>query len=207
MVQKEFKELVFEFDRKVSELNNVRHIFLFGSVAREEADRRSDVDLCIIIDDTNKKEISKVALDLEKKYDKNIQLVISKNFSKLDKYFIDKLLEEGIILYSREPLIKFKDVKCNEFLLISYSLKNLTHKDKMKIKAKFYGYSTKKIVNKKVYKSSYEGLVKQLNGTSVGAGAVLVPLRSAQPIVGILDSFNVKYNKIRLLREIGEGLD
>lgn len=202
MVQEEFKELVFEFDRKVSELTNVSHIFLFGSVAREEADRRSDVDLCVIINDSNKKEISIIALDLEKKYDKNIQLVISKNFSKLDKYFIDKLLEEGILLYSKKPLIKLKNVKCEEFLLISYSLKNLSHKDKMKIKAKFYGYSTKKIVNKKVYKSSYEGLVKQLNGISVGAGAILVPLRSAQPIFNILDSFNVKYNKIRLLREI-----
>ena len=202
MVQEEFKEIVFEFDRKISELTNVRHIFLFGSVAREQADKRSDVDLCVIIDDTNKKEISKIALDLEKKYDKNIQLVISKNFSKLDKYFIDKLLEEGILLYSKEPLMKFKNFKCKEFLLISYSLKNLTHKDKMKIKAKFYGYSTKKIVNKKVYKSSYEGLVKQLNGLSAGAGAILMPSRSAQPIISILDSFNVKYNKIKLLREI-----
>lgn len=202
MVQEEFKEIVFEFDRRVSELDNVRHIFLFGSVAREEADRRSDVDLCVIIGDNNKKEISKIALDLEKEYDKSIQLIISKNFLKLDKYFIDKLLDEGVILYSKEPLIKIKNIKCEVFLLISYSLKNLTHKDKMKIKAKFYGYSTKKMVNKKIYKSSYEGLVKQLNGLSVGAGAVLVPLRNSQPIVNILDSFNVKHNKIKLLREI-----
>ena len=202
MVQAEFKELVFEFDRKVSELDNVRHIFLFGSVAREQADKRSDVDLCVIIDDVNKKGISKIALDLEKKYDKNIQLVISRNFSKLDKYFVDKLLEEGVLLFSKDPSIKLKDVKFEVFLLISYSLRNLAHKDKMKIKARFYGYSTKKMVNRKVYKSSYEGLIKQLNGLSVGAGAVLVPLRSAQPIISILDSFNVKYTKIKLLREI-----
>jgi len=63
-------------------------------------------------------------------------LALDVNSFKQPKYFIDKLLEEGILLYSREPLMKFKNFKCKEFLLISYSLKNLTHKDKMKIKAK-----------------------------------------------------------------------
>ena len=202
MIQKEFKDIVHEFDSKIADLPNVMYIFLFGSVAREEADKRSDVDFCVILNNNNKKEISKIALDLEKKYDKNIQLVISENFSKLDNYFISKLFEEGILFYGREPLIKLKDAKCREFLLISYSLKNLVQKDKMRIKAKLYGYSTKKKINNKVYKSSYKGLIKELGGVSVGAGAVLVPLRNAKYILDILDNFNVKYNKIRLLKEI-----
>lgn len=202
MVQKEFKEIVFDFARKIADLPNVEHIFLFGSVAREEADKRSDVDFCVIIGDNDKKTISKIALDLEKKYDKNIQLVVSKKFLKMDKYFLNKLLEEGILLYGKEPLINIKDFKCREYLLISYSLKNLTHKYKMKIKTRFYGYSTEKKVNKKIYKSSYKGLITELDGLSVGAGAILIPLRNAKHILDILDEFNIRYSKIKLLREI-----
>ena len=88
MIQKEFREVIFEFAKEVSSLNNVNYIFLFGSVAREEADKRSDIDLCVVINNNDKKKISSIALDLEKKYDKNIQLVISQNFIKVDKYFI-----------------------------------------------------------------------------------------------------------------------
>ena len=202
MIQKEFKEIVFEFAKRLSDLPNIKHIFLFGSVARGEADKRSDIDFCVIINNNDKKRISKVALDLEKKCDKNIQLVISKNFSKLDNYFINKIFEEGILLYSKEPLIKVRNIKCMEFLLISYSLKNLTQKDKMKIKTKFYGYSTKKRIKKKIYKSLYNGLVNEFGGTRVGAGAILIPLRNAKPILDILNNFKIKYNKIKLLKSI-----
>ncbi|MBI1936426.1 nucleotidyltransferase domain-containing protein [Candidatus Woesearchaeota archaeon] len=202
MVQREFKDVVFEFAKEISDLPNVEYIFLFGSVAREEADRRSDIDICAIISDNDKKNISKIALDMEKKYNKNIQLVISRNFLKLDEYFIDKLMEEGILLFGKEPIIKLKNIRCLESLLISYSMKKLAHKDKMKIKTKLYGYSTKKKANKKVYKSSYSGLIKELNGQSVGAGAVLIPFKKAKYILKILDSFGAEYETIRLLKRM-----
>ncbi len=202
MVQKEFRELVFEFAKRVSCLHTVKHVFLFGSVAREEADKRSDIDVCIITNADNRKQISKIALDLEKRHDKNIQLVISRNFSKLDKYFINNLFEEGILLYSKEPLIRLKGMKCKEFVLLSYSLKNLTQNEKMNIKTKHYGYSTEKKAKKRTYKSHFEGLLKKVEGVRIGSGAVLIPVRNTKPVLDLLDAFNIKYTKIKLLKEI-----
>ena len=125
MIQQEFREVIFEYAKEVSSLNNVLFLFLFGSVARGEADKRSDIDFCVITNNDDKKNISSFALDLEKKYDKNIQLVISKNFTGLDSYFISNMLREGILLYGKTPIIKLKDLKCEEFVLFSFSLSSL----------------------------------------------------------------------------------
>jgi len=200
-MQKEFKDVIFEFAKEVSSLSNVLSIFLFGSVARGEADKRSDVDFCVIVDNDNTKKISSIALDLEKKYDKNIQLVISRNFTKLDSYFISQLFREGILLYSRSPLLKIKDMGFKGFALFSFSLIGLNQSDKMKMKRILYGYSTTK-KGKKVYKSSSKGLVLELNGLFIGRGAVMIPFEKAKIIEEIFSSRKVKFKRYDLFQAL-----
>ena len=194
MIQKEFRELVFEFAKEASGLDNVLHVFLFGSVARGDADKRSDIDLCVITDDDNKKRISSIALDLEKKYDKSIQLVISRRFTNLDDYFILQLFKESILLYGKSPLVKIKSLNFQGYALFSFSLENLDQSDKMKIKRILYGYSTIK-KGKKIYKSFSKGLVAESNGISAGRGAVLMPLEKARIIEDIFNSRKVKFER------------
>lgn len=200
MIQKEFKEIVFEFAKRVSDLDNVLYVFLFGSVAKEEADRRSDIDLCVIINNTDRKKISSIALDLEKKYDKNIQLVISRNFTKLDNYFITQLFKEGILFYGKKPIIKLKDILVEEATLFSFSLENLDQSEKMKVKRILYGYSTSKKKGKKIYKSSSKGLIKELNGSVIGRGAILVPIKNAKHIEKVFNEKRIKFKREDLFR-------
>ena len=201
MIQKEFKEIVFEFAKEISDFGNVLYLFLFGSVARGDADKRSDVDFCVVISDDNKKKISSVALDLEKKYDKSIQLVISRNFSKLDKYFITQLFKEGVLLYAKSPLVRIKDIGFSGFALFSFSLENLNQSEKMKIKRILYGYSTVK-KGRKLYKSSSEGLVSSLNGFFIGKGAILIPSSKAKIIEDIFNSRKVKFKRYDLFKAL-----
>lgn len=49
-MREEFKDLVFEFAKKVSGIDAVQSVVLFGSLARGEADARSDVDILIVFD-------------------------------------------------------------------------------------------------------------------------------------------------------------
>ncbi len=192
MIQKEFKDLAFEFAKEMSGLNNILYVFLFGSVARGSADKKSDIDFCVITTNEDKQKISSTALDLEKKYDRNIQLVISRNFTKLDDYFMSQLFKEGIILYGKGPLIRVGSKCFNGYALFSFSLENLSQPEKMKIKRILYGYSTTK-KGKKLYKSSSKGLVLELNGLFVGRGAILIPLGKANVIEGIFNSRKVKF--------------
>lgn len=201
MIQKEFRELVFEFAREVSKLNNVLHVFLFGSAARGSADRRSDVDFCVIIDDNDKKRVSSIALDLEKKYDRNIQLVVSRNFGKLDKYFISQLFKEGILLYGKSPFVDVKGMRFDGYALFSFSLSNLSQSSKMKIKRILYGYSTSK-KGAKLYKSFSKGLVKEFNGIFVGRGAILVPSSKAKNIEEVFALRKVKFKRIDMFKPL-----
>ncbi|MFQ6063436.1 MAG: nucleotidyltransferase family protein, partial [Methanosarcinales archaeon] len=134
------RDLVFEFAKQASKFK-VAYIFLFGSVAREEEDKRSDVDLLVVFetkknveDLKDKKKVSNLALDLEKKYDKNLQIVFTnKNFDGLDSYFLQQVLREGILLYANSFPIQIKNFKLESYSLISYSLKNLSKPDKMRV--------------------------------------------------------------------------
>lgn len=159
------------------------------------------MDICAIISGGDKKRISSIALDLEKKYDKDIQLVVSKNFDKLDKYFLSQLFKEGILLYGKTPLVKVKDLGLEGYALFSFSLGNLEHSEKMKIKRILYGYSTSKKV-KKVYKSFSKGLVKELNGFSVGRGAILIPSTKSKDIEEVFGARKVKFKRYDLFKRI-----
>ena len=88
MIQKEFKEPIFEFVKRITDFDNIQYVFLFGSVAREEADKKSDIDICVVINDHNKKKISETALDLEKAYNKNTLLQKTKKSRLLFTQFI-----------------------------------------------------------------------------------------------------------------------
>jgi predicted nucleotidyltransferase len=198
MIQKGFTDLVFEFSKLVGNIENVAYIFLFGSVARGKADVRSDIDFCVIIDGADRKKISSIALDLEKKYDKNIQLVISNNFTKLDNYFISQLFKEGILLYGRNPIVEIKGFKYKGYALFSFSLKGLNQSSKMKIKRILYGYNTKK----DKYSSSSSGLVLDFNGLFIGRGAIMIPSEKASAIEQIFGSWKVTFKRFDVYMKI-----
>src|SRR3990167_1423929 len=86
-------------------------IVLFGSVARGEATRDSDVDLLIVIKNEKKHErsVSDTMLKIEKKHKIDIQYVTTdKNFDKINRQFLDTILREGIVIFGKMLQIQFK---------------------------------------------------------------------------------------------------
>lgn len=204
MIQEEFKELVFKFARHAS-ADEVAYIFLFGSVAKGIADKRSDLDILIVLDTFNKDfeeinakiRISDLALTLEKEYDRGIQVVFTnKNYEGLDEHFIEEVLKNGIILYSKSPSIIINGLKLEHYAMIIFSLENLSSKDKMKVKRALYGQKTKKIVNGKSYESEKKGIVLQLQGLRIGAGAIAVPQKHIQKLEEILKDLKLSFKTI-----------
>lgn len=202
MIQEEFEELVFEFAKKASRYKKVAYIFLFGSIAKGEADRRSDIDLLVVFDTdkndiTTKEEISNLALSLEKKYDRNIQIIFTnKNFDGLDEYFIKEVIHEGILLYGVSPIVEVKGLELEPYTLMLYNLKKFTEKEKRKLKRLLYGHKTKKEVNGKMYRSEKRGLVEVLNGKHIGRGAIIIPKTKAHSLEKELEKVKIAYKRI-----------
>lgn len=119
ITQKEFRKPVGELleQVKAKQEDNLVGILLFGSVARGEADRASDIDIQIIVaDDLTKarRELQNVRQEIEsQKFDGNryeIQLLVesvesAKNYGEK----LQDIFSEGITLYATEKLDEVRE--------------------------------------------------------------------------------------------------
>ena len=203
-MQKEFEDMVFEFAKRVSRIKAVQSVILFGSVARGEADKRSDVDVLVVFGSVRasnkikeKSEVSKIALDVGKEFDRGLQLVLTnKNFEKLDRSFVEGVLKEGVTIYGRIPRVDSNKLKLEPYSLIYFSLGKLARTDKMKLRRILYGHETEKKYKGKVYKSRLVGLVEQVEGRRTGIASVLIPVKKAKTVTDALKRFGAEYSRI-----------
>lgn len=201
---KEFEGPVFEFAKRISRLSHIYSVLLFGSVASGEADKRSDIDFLVVFDTRGnvskvkeRSQVSEIALNIEQKYDKGIQLVFSnRDFKGLDRQFVEEVLRGGITLFGRTPIVQAASLRLQPYNLVHYSLSNLNRSDKMKVKRSLYGHKTKKSYKDKAYESRSRGLLDKLEGRRTGIASVLVPIRYAKVLADTLESFGVNYEVI-----------
>jgi predicted nucleotidyltransferase len=207
MIQEEFKDLIFKFARHAS-VNEVAYIFLFGSVAKGDADKRSDIDILVVLDTFEKDfedmeaktKISELALTLEKEYDRGIQVVFTnKNYEGLDEHFIEEVMKEGVLLYAKSPSVIVNGLQLEHYVMIMFSLENLNPRDKMKVKRILYGHKTRKVVKGKSYESVKTGIVQSLLGLRIGPGAVLLPQKKASVIENELKKLKLTFKRVDIL--------
>jgi predicted nucleotidyltransferase len=202
-MQKEFQDAIFEFAKQVSNIPKIYGVFLFGSVAKGEADKKSDIDFLIVLDTQQdpdlmdeRNEVSQIALDLEKKFDRNVQLVFSNSrFDKLDRQFIEDVLREGIVLFGRPLMMASNNVGFSPYVLIHYELTGLSSSDKMRVKRALYGYETRRAFKGKTYTSKAKGLINELDGKRTGIASILLPHRKSRPVLETLERFGAKIRK------------
>lgn len=193
MISRRFKKACYEFAKRAS-IEDISNIILFGSVARGEAKKGSDIDLLILGEEEAREKVSEIALDIEKEYDISLQLVSENSLEDLDPYFIKEILKEGIVLYGNLA-VKFKKLNLKPYSIISYSLKNLEHSEKMKLRRNLYGYSTKKKYKNKIYESSSKGLLKRIGGEKLGPSVLLVPRGKINLLEKRFEKFGIDYEK------------
>ena len=201
-MQKEFKSLVFEFAKLVSDFDSVKAVLLFGSVAKGEADKRSDADFLVVFDTTKNKfkdenKIFSLSQELGKKHDKRVQLVFSnRNFDKLERKFVETVLKEGIILYGNLPSVRTDKLLLEPYSILDFEATKLDKDDRNKLNRVLMGYETKKKYKSKIYKSSSEGLIRQYEGKKLGPSSIIVPFKKSNIFEDLFRNFKIKYRKI-----------
>ncbi|MFH1101976.1 MAG: nucleotidyltransferase domain-containing protein [Methanobacteriota archaeon] len=179
---------------------DIQTIILFGSVARGQEHEQSDIDLCFIINDNQiKKDLQQQILFLEKKYNKNINVVFaSSTFEKLDRQFIETLLREGIVLKGKFPEIPIQRLELEPYEIIKYDLSSMNQSEKMKIKRILYGISTKKKYKGKIYENKQKGKVEEFGGLRIGIASILIPEKMSWQIEDILRKHKITLRKITI---------
>jgi predicted nucleotidyltransferase len=179
---------------------DIQTIILFGSVARDQEREQSDVDFCVILNnDKIKKVIQQQILAIEKKYNKNINVVFTTStFEKLDRQFIETLLREGIVLFGKLPEVPIQRLELEPYEIIKYDLSAMNQSEKMKIKRLLYGIATTKKYKEKIYENKQKGKVEEFGGMRIGIASILIPEKMSWQIEEILRNHNVALRKITI---------
>jgi len=109
---------------------------------------------------------------------------------KTEPTFLQNVLQHGILLFLRYP---FKAPAFTQNLkpmvIVTYSLKELQHKDKMKVAYHLFG---------KKNKNGSKGIVQQNGGTKVGDGCFIIPIENLDTVIQVLKQFNAQFETIKV---------
>lgn len=117
-VSEEFKELIPALFFAAQRIPKLRQLVLYGSVAKGEEDRRSDVDLLLVFDtkkDPERTELAHVATAeigrafAAAKCERRPQLMLT-NLKDIDKEFIRNISREGIVVCGRPLVLKGEEI-------------------------------------------------------------------------------------------------
>ena len=170
--------------------NNVDRIILHGSVARDDFDESSDIDVFI---DANPKKEKKIKSSLEDYYKTNkfkewklkgidnpFSLIVGNLDSNEWKNLKRAIINTGIIMYGK---YKSDIEKINHYVLFSFE--NIKpDKKRISIFRKLFGF--------KVGKKKYSGMIEEMKGIKVGKGSILVPIEHANELKKYLQTKRIK---------------
>ncbi len=71
-------------------------------------------------------------LDLEKKFDRNIQVVFTdRDLAGFERYLLESILGDGKVLYGTIPPVPIQKLELEPFSIIKYDLRAIDHAKKM----------------------------------------------------------------------------
>ncbi len=174
--------------------DKVNKIILFGSVAKNQSTKESDIDIFIEVNKKTKsleKEIENLtkrfygtreALVFSIKKSCKINVIVGKLEEWLD---LKKSIEStGIILYS--PYIS-SSKKGKKYAIISW--------DKIK---KNRGAFLNKLYGFKIKDKRYPGLIIQLGGKKLGKSSIMIPIEHNEKIAELLKKYQVRAKMIEV---------
>jgi len=178
-------------------LKNIERIVLFGSAARDEAGKDSDVDIFIETKNETKKfkeEIEKISDNFYQSREatlfksKGIENKINIKIGKLKEWkdIYRSVASDGIILYSHYESRELpSDTKHNIIVFWDKIGKNR-------------GAFLNKIYGFKIKDKRYEGLISKFNGKKLGKSCVMFPVQYKLEIFKLLKAYNVNAKSIEV---------
>jgi len=170
------------------DIENIKKIILFGSVARNEASKDSDIDLFVEIKKQSKKfseELQKTIEDFYKSREalifktKGIDNKINIITGNIDNWKdLKKSIEStGILLYGKYLPSKVEGLK---YSIIAW--------DNIKLNR---GAFLNKLYGFKVNNKHYSGLIEQFNGKKLGKSSIMIPIEHTEDIFKLIKHYKV----------------
>lgn len=173
--------------------DKIEKIIIFGSVAREEADSDSDIDLFVEV--INHAKIEKSIKEIKTEFFDSIKfknywsLKDIKNDIKITAGKIDEwediknsIISNGILLYG-----KYESTPKNAIHKTIFSWENIKPESKRVLLFKrLFGY--------KAEKKEYGGIIKQYEGEKLGKGSIMVPTKYSNVFMKLFKEMKITVN-------------
>lgn len=178
---------------KKKEINKIKMIILFGSVARDEATKESDIDLFVDTKEKIEKEIKKIKDKFYgsakfKNYWKMLGIENDINIivGQLEKWKLkDTMVGNSIILYQKYAP-KLEEGK-NKIILIWGNVK--PNSKRVLLSKQIFGYN--------YYGKFYKGLLQKYDGKKLGSGVIMIP---AEHMNLFIKTFRKLRSNVEILR-------
>jgi len=210
-IPQELYPTLAHFIARAGEVPNLRAAVLFGSVVTGEFRCKSDIDVLLLFDTDHNPELgpeAEAALELSAEIAGRYDLAHSFSFvmenlqdGALHPHFLWEVAREGVVIWADPALVLVSESHpgLEPALLVTYSTRGMTSRDKGALHRALYGYRVEKRMGDKVYVSEKEGLVDKV-GRRLGPGVVIVPARIADQLVGLLEKHGASYTTTRVWR-------
>lgn len=165
----------------------IMDIILYGSAIKGKPKPR-DIDIIIIFKAASKKEYFDIPYELRKLLEKEGLKADVKGIF-LEEIFNPSLLSRTALLLEGYSFIKksflAKQLGFTAYSVFKYSLKNLSHSKKTRFQYALGGRGTK------------QGILDELNGQHIGAGAVFIPIQLSEQFKNFLISWDIKFDELQ----------
>jgi len=187
-----FKDAI-DFSNKIKEFDGVLSIILFGSVARDEATLKSDVDIAIIYSKKKDETIKKINSIKPEEF----QLIhLSIDELKDEPTLMGALSGEGILLYGKPITVSLEDMELKSKMIIAYDTSKLDQNTRSKLNRALYGGKSSFINNNKKEIKFYPGIVDKIRAEKIGKGILMIDRKNYPEIIKTLRIFNAKWKEI-----------
>ena len=190
-----------ELAQKLKTIPTLEAAILFGSAAKGEMHKKSDIDILLLFNTDHNPEIGeegkivhRYAGEIEESYklENPFSFVFINRGESVDSDFLWEVAKNGIVLYCRPERIVGKETYLKPALIISYRFPDIPQKDKMFIKRRLYGYKVSTVHKGKEYTSKKDGLVNHY-GKKIGKAVFLIDAEKSDEIIKLFDSKNAIY--------------
>ncbi|MDY6863668.1 MAG: nucleotidyltransferase domain-containing protein [Thermodesulfobacteriota bacterium] len=170
--------------KRLSLVNDVKAVILYGSFARGDFGPKSDIDILIL---TTKPETHTeiqdkiIGLDVKRNIRPTIRTL--SELKQTDNGLLQNIFQDGKIIYLKEPMDIKASLLLNQkpYAIYTFDLTGLEQKTKAKFNRELY--------QRKPKGYSYDGILQEIGGRKLSKGCILVAYEKK----GIIDKFFRKY--------------
>lgn len=184
----------------LSKVEGVDAVVVFGSVARGEAGKKSDIDLLVIVDKRDA-ELEGRIRDETGKHERVIPVISTHEELVKEPYFLYDVLRDGIVLFKSPKAVTRLPFAMPERAMAIYSLdtSHLSQGGRVKLNQALYGARYRRKLKGGVKTYRYKGLVESLGGRMLGRGVIAIPGGAERRMDELLASHGVKYSRIHAI--------